>query len=105
VKLAILSIALLTSALGGCLAITTPSAAPDDLAPGTWRTLSPMASARQEVAVAEVGGKVYVIGGFGEAYGPTNAVEVYDPARDRWESAASVPIALHHPVAAGLSTQ
>ena len=32
---------------------------------GRWATGAPMPSARSEVAVAEVGGNVYVVGGFG----------------------------------------
>ena len=32
---------------------------------GRWSAGAPMPSARTEVAVAEVGGKIYVVGGFG----------------------------------------
>ena len=53
---------------------------------GRWTTGSPMPSARTEVAVAEVGGKIYVVGGFrGE-----RELEVYDPAADRWSRGASI---------------
>ncbi len=66
--------------------------------------------------MAEAGGKVYVIGGFGEGYEPTardhlaavalggkvyapfrifNATEVYDPATDRWSAKAPMPTARH----------
>ena len=66
---------------------------------GRWTTGSPMPSARTEVAVAEVGGKIYVVGGFrGE-----RELEVYDPAADRWSRGASIPRALHHAAAVGLS--
>ena len=41
--------------LGGALAQVT----------GSWTTGVPMPSARTEVAVAEVDGKIYVVGGFG----------------------------------------
>jgi hypothetical protein len=51
-----------------------------------------MPSARTEIAVAEVGGKIYVVGGFrGE-----RELEIYDPAADRWSRGASLPRALHH---------
>ncbi len=33
--------------------------------PGRWMTGAPMPSARSEVAVAAVAGKIYVVGGFG----------------------------------------
>jgi Kelch motif len=43
-----------------------------------------MPSARTEIAEAEVGGKIYVVGGFrGE-----RELEVYDPAAVRWSRAA-----------------
>jgi len=41
---------------------------------------APMPCSRTEVAVAELGGKIYVVGGFsGE-----RKFEIYDPAADRW---------------------
>ena len=65
---------------------------------GRWTTGAPMPSARTEVAVAEVGGKIYVVGGFrGE-----RELEVYDPAADRWSRGASIPRSLHHTAAVGL---
>ena len=42
--------------------------------PGTWTRGEPMPSSRSEVAVAEVDGLVYVVGGFGgggRALGPS----------------------------------
>ncbi len=57
-----------------------------------------MPSARTEVAVAEVGGKIYVVGGFrGE-----RELEIYDPVADRWSRGASIPRALHHTAAVDL---
>jgi len=65
---------------------------------GRWTVGAPMPSARTEVAVTEVGGKIYVVGGFrGE-----RELEVYDPAADRWSRGASIPRPLHHAVAVGL---
>ena len=65
---------------------------------GRWSTGAPMPSARTEVAVAEVGGKIYVVGG----YRGERELEVYDPAADRWSRGASIPRALHHAAAVGL---
>ena len=46
---------------------------------GRWTTGAPMPSERTEVAVAEMGDKIYVLGGFrGEL-----ELEIYDPAADR----------------------
>src|ERR1700751_1365621 len=70
-------------------------------APGIrrWPTGSPMPSARTEVAVAEVGGKIYVVGGFrGE-----RELEGFDPAAERRSRGASIPRALHHAWEVGLN--
>src|SRR3954469_24457727 len=67
-------------------------------APGGWTKGAPMPSARTEVAVAEVGGKIYVVGGFrGE-----RELEGYDPAAERWSRGASIPRSVHHTAAVGL---
>lgn len=87
--------------LAGCLGIPTDSDAPIDIArPGTWNSLAPMPSERQEVAVAALDGKVYVLGGLGDGAAPVATVEVYDPARNAWEARAPLPLPLHHPAAA-----
>jgi N-acetylneuraminic acid mutarotase len=96
-------LAVLTLALGGCLGKTTDSPAPIDImSPGTWTGLAPMPSARQEVAVAELNGKVFVIGGFGAGAEPVATVEVYDPVTDRWETRPSIPAPTHHAAAASI---
>jgi hypothetical protein len=62
--------------------LTAAALAQGTLAQGTgrWTTGTPMPSARTEIAVAEVGGKIYVVGGFrGE-----RELEIYDPSTDRW---------------------
>ncbi len=65
---------------------------------GQWRTGVPMPSARSEVAVAEVVGKVYVVGGFGGG----RELEIYDPVADRWTRGAPIPRLVHHAAAVGL---
>lgn len=65
-------------------------------APGRWVTKASMPTPRTEVAAAVLGGKIYVIGGFGGAGG---LVEVYDPGTDRWETRAPLPEPLHHTTA------
>src|SRR5262245_45081047 len=64
---------------------------------GHWTIGTPMPSARTEVAVAEVGGKIYVVGGFGGE----RELEIYDTATDRWSRGAAIPRALHHAAAVG----
>jgi N-acetylneuraminic acid mutarotase len=70
---------------------------------GTWRTAAPMPMKRTEIAAAALEGKIYVVGGFekpslGNLMSPaiTPALDVYDPATDRWTSKAPLPIGLHH---------
>ena len=95
----VLALAVLLAA--GCLGKTTDSTAPlDILSPGKWVPLAPMPTARQEVAVAELNGRVFVIGGFGPDNDPVDTVEVYDPAADRWETRAPLPAPTHHAAAA-----
>jgi N-acetylneuraminic acid mutarotase len=96
-----IALVLITLIAAGCLGTTTDSTAPlDILSPGTWIPLAPMPTARQEVAVAELNGRVFVIGGFGEDDDPVATVEVYDPAADRWETRTPLPAPTHHAAAA-----
>jgi N-acetylneuraminic acid mutarotase len=88
-------------AAAGCLGATTESAAPIDVGrPGAWASRARMPTARQEVAVAALDGRVLVIGGFGPGPGPVATVEAYDPAADRWETRAPLPAPSHHAAAA-----
>src|SRR5262245_12845221 len=65
---------------------------------GRWTSGAAMPSERTEIAVAEVGGKIYVLGGFrGEL-----ELEIYDAAADRWARGAAIPRAVHHAAAVGL---
>jgi N-acetylneuraminic acid mutarotase len=94
-------LALAVLLLASCLGKTTDSTAPVDImSPGKWVPLAPMPTARQEVAVAEVNGRVFVIGGFGAGSEAVPTVEVYDPATDRWDTRAPLPAPTHHAAAA-----
>ena len=75
--LALLSLGL----LGGCIGRVTDSPAPvDQTSPGRWTQTTPMPTARQEVAAAAFGGRVWVMGGFGSNAEPVATVETFDPA-------------------------
>src|SRR5690242_2245626 len=96
----VVAFALLVGASGGCLGASTSSPAPIDVAaPGTWTSLAPLPTPRQEVAVAALGGHVWVIGGFGSTAEPTAIVESYDPATDKWTTRPPLPEAVHHAAA------
>ena len=70
---------------------------------GRWSTQSPLLTPRAEVGVAELDGKIYVLGG--EALGKTASQlnQEYDPATDRWRDRAPLPHAMTHVGAVGLS--
>jgi N-acetylneuraminic acid mutarotase len=89
--------------LGGCIGATVNSRAALDIrTPGTWISRAPMPTARQEVAVATLGDRVFVIGGFGELSEPMGTVEAYRPANDTWETLAPLPAGVHHAAAAAI---
>src|SRR5918993_3097016 len=60
---------------------------------GKWQIRTPMPSVRTEVAAVELGGKIYVVGGYQKN---GDLVEEYDPAQDSWRRRASLPRPLHH---------
>src|SRR6185295_7172855 len=74
---------------------------------GSWMTLAAAPSKRTEVVAATLDGRIFVVGGF---VSPTlsslmtlsvsDLVEVYDPVRNAWSTAASLPLPLHHAGAA-----
>jgi N-acetylneuraminic acid mutarotase len=75
----------------------------------SWKPLPPLAGKRGSAIAAEVGGKIYVIGGattmegskdpFFTAFGPARVLgtnEVYDPATNKWESRNPMSVARNH---------
>ena len=73
--------------------VTTPAQG------GAWSTLAPLLQPRSEIAVAELGGKVYVIGGYPAGRIPSDVVQVYDPAANSWTLGPAAPHELHHTIA------
>jgi N-acetylneuraminic acid mutarotase len=65
-----------------------------------WSTLAPMPTARQEISVSVLDGKVFAIAGYDANGQSTATVEVYDPRTNRWQKAAPLPIATNHNAAA-----
>lgn len=70
---------------------------------GEWRTAAPAPTKRTEVAAGTVSDKIYVVGGFAKpglghamSLAITPALEVYDPATDRWTAKTPLPVGLHH---------
>jgi N-acetylneuraminic acid mutarotase len=86
--------------VGGCVGRTVESPAPIDIsAPGTWTVHASMPTARQEVAVATLDGRVIVIGGFGAGAETVATVELYDPTTDTWQALTPLPAPTHHAAA------
>lgn len=62
----------------------------------SWATMTPMRTARFNLGVAVVNGKIYAIGGLidnGDRSWETNANEEYDPATDSWSIKKPMPTA------------
>lgn len=79
----------------------TPSA--PTVAGPVWATRAPLLAPNSEIAVAELNGKVVVIGGYPSSRVVVNTVQVYDPTRDVWELSTPLPMALHHAMAAAVN--
>ena len=75
----------------------------------SWKPLPPLPGKRGSAIAAEVGGKIYVIGGattmegskdpFFTAFGPARVLgtnEVYDPATNKWESRNPMSVPRNH---------
>ncbi len=78
----------------GLMGLALASATAQAAAP--WTDRAPLPEARQEVAVAALDGRVYVIGGFRGDASVADTVEVYDSASDSWSTAAPYPTPVHH---------
>ncbi len=70
-------------------------------AAATWRTAAPLLVARNHMAGAELGGKIYAIGGQkgggqAESTGNQDVVERYDPATNAWTTVAPLPLTRGH---------
>jgi N-acetylneuraminic acid mutarotase len=61
-----------------------------------WSTRSNLLAANSEMAVAELDGKIYVMGGYPASRVTVAAVQVYDAASNRWSMGAPLPNPLNH---------
>ncbi|MFN0072351.1 MAG: Kelch repeat-containing protein [Chloroflexota bacterium] len=65
-----------------------------------WRVLAPLLAPVSEQAVVELGGNIYVIGGYPPGRVPVSNVQIYDVASNRWQFGPALPVPMHHAVAA-----
>jgi N-acetylneuraminic acid mutarotase len=71
-------------------------------AKGAWITKAGLIHSRSEVAVGEVNGKMYVLGGYADGNVAQTLNEEYDPVSDMWRARASLPRGGNHIAAVGL---
>ena len=67
-----------------------------------WSMGIAMPLARAEAAIAELNGKVWVVGGWPPGRMTSNLVQVFDPATGRWSLGPSLPQTIHHTQAAAV---
>ena len=73
----------------------------DSSTDASWSRITAMPTARSELAVAELDGRIYAAGGIGQ-WGTSDAFEAYDIASARWTRLAPLPAATHHPAMAAV---
>ncbi len=68
-----------------------------------WGRRSNLLEANSEMAVAELNGRIYVMGGYPASRVTVRTVQVYEPASNRWSLTTPLPVALNHqmPAVAG----
>ena len=76
--------------------------APNGPALGQWGTRGQLLEANSEMAVGELAGKIYVLGGYPATRQTRSTVQLYDPVEDRWELTTPMPIPLNHNMAASV---
>jgi N-acetylneuraminic acid mutarotase len=66
-----------------------------------WSLLAPLPVPNSETGVAELNGKIYVIGGYPWDRKTVATVQMYDSETDKWQTVAPLPVPLNHVMAAG----
>lgn len=61
-----------------------------------WSTRASLVESNSEMAVAELNGKIYVMGGYPASRVTVNTVQVYDTVSNSWHLTTPLPIALNH---------
>ncbi len=81
-----------TDAAGNLSGYSNTASATPSQSSNTWTTMSPMPTARRELAVGAVNGILYAIGGrTGNSSTGLGTVEAYDPATNMWTTKAPMP--------------
>lgn len=64
-----------------------------------WERRAPLLEANSEMAVAQLGDSIYVLGGYPSSRQTVSTVQVYDAATDSWSLAPPLPKASNHNMA------
>lgn len=67
-----------------------------------WSTAAELLVPRSEHSIALLDGRIYAIGGYPYGRIPSDVVQVYTVASDRWALGPPLPVPLHHTVAAAV---
>lgn len=71
--------------------------------PGQWAPRAKLLAPNSEFAVAELDGRLYILGGYPANRVTVTTVQVYDIAADRWEPGPDLPQPNNHGMAAGVN--
>jgi N-acetylneuraminic acid mutarotase len=71
--------------------------------PGEWGRRAELLAPNSEFAVAELDGRLYVLGGYPADRETVTTVQVYDIAADRWERGPDLPAPNNHGMAASVN--
>lgn len=71
--------------------------------PGNWAPRAGLLAPNSEFAVAEAGGKLYILGGYPANRETQTTVQVYDTAADSWAPGPDLPAPNNHGMAVGLN--
>ncbi len=70
--------------------------------PGQWGKRAELLAPNSEFAVAELNGRLYILGGYPADRVTVTRVQVYDTATDAWEMGPDLPMPNNHGMAAGV---
>ena len=71
--------------------------------PGEWGLRAPLIEPNSELALAELNGKLYLLGGYPASRQTARTVQVYDIASDRWELGPQLPQPNNHGTAVSVN--
>ena len=72
---------------------------------GAWSVKAPLPRTNSEFGVAEIDGKIYVMGGYPADRKTVAEVQVYDSKTDKWQIIAPLPQALNHIMPAAVTAK